>query len=66
MRQAYRERLLAADQKGIKAALKEHISEKDEVIVAFAGKELLEKENLELEKMGKKQLPIYSVDEKGH
>lgn len=60
MRQKYRERLIAADQKVIKAAIEEHLEGKEKVVIAFAGKDLLEKENKQL----KKPLPVYSIDER--
>lgn len=60
MRQAYRDRLLSSDEKKIREALGKITD--PETIVAFAGKELLEKENSALEKIGKKPLPIYSID----
>ena len=64
MRQAYRERLLAAEQKNVLEAL-EKLDEKEGILVAFAGKDLLEKENSVLEKLNK-ALPIYTIDEKGN
>lgn len=58
-RQEFRERLLAADFSTIKKAARNHVVEpmKDAVLVTFAGKELLEKENEKL----KEKLPLFPI-----
>lgn len=62
MRQQFRDRLLALTPKDVQRAVEIEILPKKEkgIFVAFAGKELLEKENLLLANE-KKQLPIFSV-----
>lgn len=52
VRQAFRERLMQVTKEQIQEAVKQQLQPKEGVCVAFAGKELLEKENV---------LPIYSV-----
>lgn len=63
LRQSYRDRLLATDWKRVQEALDQLSSPK--VVVAFAGKDLLEKENTLCVKQGKEPLPLFSVEQRG-
>lgn len=61
LRQAFRERLLAADIKGIRKAVQKHLLPqlKEGTIVTFAGKELLERENLLFKE---RPLPLFTIE----
>lgn len=60
MRQNFREKLLALTPKQVQKAVEEELFFKKGVTVSFANKELLEKENVALEKLNRK-LPVFSI-----
>jgi presequence protease len=63
IRQAFRDKLLGLTKKEVIGAVKRHVlpNMKKGVVVVFAGKELLEKENAMLREQGKEPLKIESI-----
>ncbi len=63
VRTHFRERVLKVNSKGVIDAINRHVIPKigEAVAVSFAGKEMLEKENLKFISQGKKPLPIESI-----
>jgi len=62
LRQEFKTRVLTLTKQDVINAVKQHIKPQFEesTTVVFAGKELIEKENLTLKKEGFETLPIYS------